>query len=79
MKVNCYIKNKHKLQIKQRLLTPGKWYCATLSPIMYDPNTLEPHIVYLVTCDDGKMRKVSTKHFITQEEWREMKLKELGI
>ena len=74
-----YDYNVTRLRIKRGLLTPGKWYWATPSPVMYDPNTFQPHIVYLVTCDDGNIRKVSTGHFITQEEWRESKLNELGI
>ena len=52
-------------------LTLGKWYNGELTPTMYDPQTLQPaDPSYIVTCDDGKMRKVDAKHFITLEEWR---------
>ncbi len=56
-------------------LTPGKWYQGDLTPTMYDINTynpVEPH--YVVVCDDGKLRKVEAKWFITLEDWRENKI-----
>jgi hypothetical protein len=61
------------------LFTVGKWYDAEPTPIMYDPNTFKPYEGYIVICNDGNWRKVDSKYFITQQEWREMKLKELGI
>ena len=62
------------------LFTINKWYDGDLTPTMYDPQTLQPAIPsYIVKCNNNKWIKVDTKYFITQEEWREKKLKELGI
>ena len=58
-------------------LTPGIPYNTT---VIYDPKTLQPSDpFYIITCDDGKKRKVSSKWFISQSDWRELKLNELGI
>ena len=32
-----------------------------------------------IGCNDGKFRKVYAEYFLTQEEWREKKLNELGL
>jgi hypothetical protein len=60
------------------LFTINKWYDG--EEIFDD----EKHVTltkdgYVVRCDDGFIRKVGTEYFITQEEWREKKLNELGI
>jgi len=34
---------------------------------------------YIVRCNDGKYRKVYAEYFLTIEDWREKKLKELEI
>jgi hypothetical protein len=61
-------------------LTVGEWYDGDLAPIMYDPQTLQPTLAsYVVKCNDGYLRKVGAEYFITLEEWREIKLNELGI
>ena len=38
-----------------------------------------PSAMYSVICDDGVLRAFSTSRFITVDECREKKLKELGI
>jgi hypothetical protein len=62
------------------LFTINKWYEGDLTPTMYDPQTLKPAPPsYVVRCNDGNYRKVDVEYFITLEEFRENKLKELGI
>jgi hypothetical protein len=70
------------------LLTINKWYEGNLTPLLrsalnrtiYDPQTLQPvPPSYIVRCNDGKYRKVYAEYFLTIEDWREKKLKELGI
>lgn len=59
-------------------LTKGKLYQGELTPTMYDPQTFQPaEPSYIVKCDDDKFRKFEAKHFITLEEWREMKLNQI--
>jgi hypothetical protein len=59
-------------------LTVGKWYDAGLTPVMYDPNTLQAvETYYIIACDDGRYRKFNPKHFITQEEWRNEQIKKI--
>jgi hypothetical protein len=59
-------------------LTPGKIYDGELTPVIYDPQTLQPvPPSYVVICDDGKMRKVDSSFFITLEQLREEKLNQL--
>jgi hypothetical protein len=61
-------------------ITPGNWYVASLTPTIYDTQTLKPaDPSYIITCDDGKMRKMGAKYFLTLEEYRQQKLNELGI
>jgi hypothetical protein len=56
------------------IFTIGKCYECETYPI------LKPDlIVYIVKCDDGNSRRVDGDCLITQEEWRESKLNELGI
>lgn len=57
------------------LLTIGEKYKASLCPTMYDPQTyqaVDPS--YVITCNDGKMRKFDARHFITIQEHRELQL-----
>ena len=62
------------------LLTINKWYEGDLTPTIYDPQTLQPvPPSYIVRCNDGKYRKVYAEYFLTIEDWREKKLKELEI
>jgi hypothetical protein len=64
----------------EELFTLGKCYDGDLTPIEYDPQTLQPAPAsYVVRCDDGYMRKVDALYFITLEELRQKKLEELGI
>jgi hypothetical protein len=51
------------------LFTINKWYDGDLKTSFF----------YVVGCDDGFIRKVGTEYFITQEEYREIKLNELDI
>lgn len=56
-------------------VTPGKFYEGNLTPKIYDPVTHEPVAPsYIIKCDDGKFRKVDTKHFMTLEEFREQQI-----
>jgi hypothetical protein len=60
--------------------TINKCYDVDPTPTQYDPQTLQPSLPsYIVRCDDGYIRKVDIEYFITQEEWIEKKLKDLGI
>ena len=62
------------------ILTLNNWYEGDLTPTMYDPQTLQPsNPYYIVKCNDGKCRKILAEYFITQEELRDKKLKELDI
>jgi len=64
--------------MSEDLFTIGNVYSGELSPKLYDPNTLvlKPP-AYIVKCNDGKLRKVEAEFFITLEEWREIKLKQI--
>jgi hypothetical protein len=54
------------------ILTVNSWYYGDLVPIMYDPQTLQPAPpVYIIKCNDGKFRKVSSEYFITEQEKRD--------
>ncbi len=56
-------------------VTPGKFYQGDLTPVMYHPNTFQPvEPSYIIKCDDGKLRKMDCKHFITLEDWRSQRL-----
>lgn len=62
------------------ILIKGNMYECELTPTLYDPTTLKPTgPYYIVTCEDGKFRKYAAEHFRDRVEWREEKLKELGI
>lgn len=81
-----FLMESKKVYLKEQLsfdfyhLTIGKCYVAHPTPVIYDPITLQPvEPSYVVRCDDGLMRKVDAKYFMTLEEWREMKLNEIGI
>lgn len=75
--IKIYLKKEsdcHDLLIGKSL-TPGKWYIGEPFPVMYDNFDKS----YVVVCDDGKIRNVKSKLFITLGEWRENKLDHLGI
>ena len=62
------------------ILIMDNWYECELTPTIYDPITLKPsEPYYIVTCEDGKLRKYKADNFITLAEVRETKLNELGI
>ena len=62
------------------ILIMGNMYECELTPTLYDPTTLKPTgPYYIVTCEDGKFRKYAAEYFLDIVEWREEKLKELGI
>ena len=62
------------------ILIMGNMYECELTPTLYDPTTLKPAgPYYIVTCEDGKFRKYAAEYFRDIVEWREEKLKELGI
>jgi hypothetical protein len=84
MKLMCISTSYHHAD----LLTINKWYEGNLTPLLrsalnrtiYDPQTLQPvPPSYIVRCNDGKYRKVDAEYFLTIEDWREKKLKELEI
>lgn len=61
-------------------ITEGKVYEGDLIPSMYDPNTLQPlKLNYFIFCDDDLYRKFDSELFITLEESRNIKLKELEV
>ena len=59
--------------------TVGGCYDGDLVPTIYDKNLQPLPPSYIVSCNDGYWRKVGAEYFITLEEWREIKLNELGI
>ena len=62
------------------IIIKGRIYECELTPTITDPITLNPaKPSYIVTCEDGYLRKFDADNFITLEELRELKLKELGI
>ena len=64
----------------RQVLPVNNWYEGELTPTIYDPQTLQPAPpAYIVKCSDGKFRKVGGEYFLTQEQWRERQLIELGI
>jgi hypothetical protein len=50
-------------------------HISTSSTIPYSEKQLNS----LIVSNDGKYRKVYAEYFLTIEDWREKKLKELGI
>lgn len=67
------------------LFTINKWYDGDLTPQkvqeihnIFNP-TIKASFFYVVKCDDGFIRKVDAEYFITQEEYRERQLNDLGI
>ena len=62
------------------LLTVGEIYDGEKTPVMYDPNTLQPvPPTYIIKCNDDKWRKVDASFFMTLEEFRSWRLNEIGI
>lgn len=62
------------------ILIMGKMYECELTPKIYNPLTFQlDKTSYIVTCEDGKMRKYYAEYFIDIVELRDEKLKELGI
>jgi len=56
------------------------FYLGEETPVIYDPITYkEVEKSYVIKCLDNKYRKVSAHNFITVEELRDSKIKELGI
>ena len=60
-------------------ITPGKIYDGEIAKEKYTSKNKPDKCYYLIKCDDGKWRNVVSIFFITLEECREKKLKELGI
>lgn len=59
-------------------LTPGKIYDGELTPVVYDPQTLQPAPpCYIVICDDGKSRKIDSHYFSKLDELREEKINQI--
>ena len=59
------------------LLTLGKCYESTFTPLLYDPKTGEAVRYYIIYCDDGYARKFPLDYFITLEEYRDLQLEKL--
>lgn len=65
----------YNLHIKHcKYLTPNKLYQVDESPTMYDPNTFQPLINYIVKCDDGMTRWIDINYFEIIEEYRNRRL-----
>lgn len=61
-------------------LTPERFYFCEETPTMFDPRTFQKVEAYFVVrCDDGKLRKLAKRHFISQADLRDGKLGDLGI
>jgi hypothetical protein len=56
------------------LIKKNNIYKGEYSPKMYDPNTFQPVINLIITCEDGKSRKFNPDDFYSLEEWREIQL-----
>ena len=56
------------------LIKEGKVYSGEYTPKMYDPNTFQPVIKLIITCEDGKSRKFNPDDFYSLEEWRDIQL-----
>ena len=64
----------------QSLLTVGKFYEATFTPLLYNPITGDPfQESIIITCDDGYSRKFPLDYFITFEEYRDLQLEKILI
>ena len=62
------------------ILKVGKMYEYEFTPKVYNPLTFQlDKPSYIVTCEDGKMRKYYAEYFKDIVELRDEKLKELGI
>ena len=62
------------------ILIMGKMYECELTQKIYNPLTFQlDKPSYIVTCEDGEMRKYYVEHFKSIVELRDEKLKELGI
>ena len=63
-----------------QILIIGNMYECELTPKIYNPLTFQlDKPSYIVTCEDGEMRKYYVEHFKSIVELRDEKLKELGI
>jgi hypothetical protein len=59
----------------KEVLPVNNWYEGVLTPIMYDPQTLQQTSpAYIIKCNDGKFRKAGAEYFLTIEEWRQRQL-----
>jgi hypothetical protein len=56
------------------LIKKDNIYKGEYTPKMYNPNTFQPVIDLIITCEDGKSRKFDTDYFYSLEEWREIQL-----
>ncbi len=62
------------------LLTVGKCYEATFTPLLYDPKTGKPfQESIIITCDDGRIKRFPLSYFITLEEYRDLQLEKILI
>lgn len=60
----------------------GSWYIikkdniykGEYTPKIYDPQTFQPVINLIITCEDGQSRKFDVDSFYSLEEWRDIQL-----
>ncbi len=75
-----YFKAKRNLILKDAngrtwyLIKEGKVYGGEYTPKMYHPQTFQPEVSLIITCEDGKSRKFNSDDFYSLEEWREIQL-----
>jgi hypothetical protein len=82
MKVKLFLKQDTHYQNNgwDKFTIKSGFYLGEETPTIYDPKTFEKvEKSYIIKCLDNKYRKVYASHFITVEELRESKIKELGL
>jgi hypothetical protein len=77
MKVKLFLKKDYQWD---KFTIKSGFYLGEKTPRIYDPITFEEvEESYIIKCLDNKFRKVPASYFITVEELRESKIKELGL
>ncbi len=56
------------------LIKKDNIYKGEYTPVVYDPQTLQPIVNLIIVCEDGKYRRFDIGDFYTLEEWREIQL-----
>jgi len=82
MKIKLFLKQDTHYQNNgwDKFTIKSGFYLGEETPTIYDPITFEEvEKSYVIKCLDNKYRKVYASSFMTIEELRESKIKELGL